>query len=38
VGPRDLENRRQVAAVERILQASRGRVPVTLDEVARSAA
>lgn len=33
--PRDLESRRHVAAVESILQASRGRVPVTLDEVAR---
>ena len=29
--PRDLENRRHVAAVERVLTAARGRVPVTLD-------
>ena len=38
IKPRDLESRRHVASVERILTASRGRVPVTLDEVAREAA
>jgi predicted deacetylase len=35
--PSDLESRRHVAAVERVLLASRGRIPVTLDEVALSA-
>lgn len=35
IRPRDLESRRTVATVERILAASRGRVPVTLDQVAR---
>ncbi len=34
--PSDLENRRHVAAVERVLLAARGRVPVTLDQVASS--
>ncbi len=37
VKPSDLESRRHVAALERVLVAARGRVPVTLDEVASSA-
>jgi len=32
--PSDLESRRHVAAVERVLLGARGRTPVTLDEVA----
>lgn len=32
--PHDLEDRRHVAAVESILATARGRVPVTLDEIA----
>ena len=32
--PSDLESRRHVAAVERVLLGARGRRPVTLDEVA----
>ena len=35
--PSDLESRRHVAALERVLLAARDRVPVTLDEVASSA-
>jgi len=37
VKPSDLESRRHVAALERVLVAARGRVPVTLDQVASSA-
>lgn len=36
IKPGDLESRRTVATVERILTAARGRVPVTLDDVALS--